>query len=169
MTTVFTESDLQISISDAVNARKFDDSDRELQNCMKAVDFIIELSDRYLFIEFKDPQHPRATPQARQEFINNIVSGGLDEDLKYKYRDTFLQEWASGRADKPIYFLVLICWDALTPWELLRRTDSLREKLPVKGPNSWTRPIVEDCGVFNLASWNARFPNLPITRLSSQS
>ncbi len=169
MTTVFTERDLQLSIDGAVNARKFDDNERELQNCMKAVDFIIELSDSYLFIEFKDPQHPQATPQARQDFINSIESGGLDEDLKYKYRDTFLQEWASGRAEKPIYYLVLIGLDTFTSSELQRRTDSLREKLPVERPASWTRPIVQDCAVFNLDSWNERLPNFRVTRLSSQS
>ena len=104
MTLVFTERDLQLSIASAVNARKFDDNDRELQNCMKAVDFIIELSESYFFVEFKDPQHPQATPQARREFIISIESGDLDEDLKYKYRDSFIYEWASGRADKPIYY-----------------------------------------------------------------
>ena len=168
MTTVLTERDLQISVNNALNARKFDDLDRELQNCMKAVDFIIELSDSYLFIEFKDPQHPQATPQARQEFINTIDSGGIDEDLKYKYRDSFLHEWASGRANKPIYYLVLIGLDTFSSSELQRRTDSLREKLPVQGPDSWIRSIVEDCAVFNLSSWNERFPNFQVSRVSAQ-
>ena len=169
MTLVFTERDLQLSIASAVNARKFDDNDRELQNCMKAVDFIIELSESYFFVEFKDPQHPQATPQARREFIISIESGDLDEDLKYKYRDSFIYEWASGRADKPIYYWVLIWLDTLTSSELQRRTDSLREKLPVKGANSWIRSIVQDCGVFNLNSWNERFPDFQISRVSSQA
>ena len=167
MTTLFTESDLQIAISGAVNARRFDGQDHELQHCMKAVDFIVEFSDRYLFIEFKDPQHPHATQQARQEFIGTIESGALDEDLKYKYRDSFLYEWASGRADKPIYFLVLIGFDTFTSLELQRRTDSLRGKLPVERPASWTRPVVTDCGVFNIATWNRNFPDLAVRRMSS--
>ncbi len=169
MTTVFTESDLQISISNAVDARKFDDHDHELQNCMKAVDFIIELPESYLFIEFKDPQHPQATVDAQRKFIESFKSGSLDEELKYKYRDSFLYEWASGRADKPIYYLVLIGLDTLKSADLQRRTDSLREKLPVNIPDSWIRPIVKDCVVFNLASWNERFVNFPVGRVSSQA
>ena len=105
MTNVLREMDLEISVDDALNVRKVDDPNRELQHCMKTVDFIIERQDSYYFIEFKDPEHPLATAQARREFIDGIDSGGLDEDLKYKYRDSFLNEWASGRADKPIYYL----------------------------------------------------------------
>lgn len=44
--TVLKEGDLQITIGDAINARKFDDANHGLNNCMKAVDFIVELLDR---------------------------------------------------------------------------------------------------------------------------
>ena len=67
---------------------------------MKAVDFNVERTDSYLFIEFKDPQDPRAKAQARKEFSRNFKRGKLDEDFKYKYRDTFLYEWAAGRVEK---------------------------------------------------------------------
>ena len=169
MTTVLTERDLQITINNAVDARRFDGQDHKLQHCMKAVDFIVELPDQYLFIEFKDPQHPAATPQARREFINTIESGELDEDLKYKCRDSFLYEWASGRAEKPVYFLVLIGLDSLDSTQQQRRTDSLRGKLPVEIPDVWNHPIVYGCGVFNIESWNARFPELQVKRLSLQA
>ena len=170
MTWVFTERDLQITISNAEDARRFDDPDNHrLTHCMKAVDFIIELSDRVLFIEFKDPQHPQATQEARQEFVNSFQSGNLDEELKYKYRDSLLYEWAVERVDKPIYFMVLIAIDTLTAADLDKRTNDLKRKLPVQKPASWTRPISQDCGVFNLALWNASFPDFQVSRLSSQA
>ena len=174
MTTVFTESDLQLTIDNAVNARRFDGQGHGLLHCMKAVDFVVELSDRLYFIEFKDPQHPHATAQARQQFIIDIESGGLDEDLKYKYRDSFLYELACGRVNKPVYFLVLIGLDSFDSTQQQRRTDSLRGKLPVEVPASWTHPIVQGCivqgcGVFNLASWNQQFPDLQVRRLSVPS
>ena len=100
--TVLEEGDLQITIGDAINARKFDDANHGLNNCMKAVDFIVELLDSYLFIEIKDPQAPQTPEQSRNEFLRRLRSGELDEDLKYKYRDSFLYEWASGRANKPV-------------------------------------------------------------------
>ena len=55
----FTERTLQIDIADAIGGRKFDGADHGL-TCMKAVDFIVELEDRYLFIELKDPDDPEA-------------------------------------------------------------------------------------------------------------
>ena len=36
---------------------------------MKAVDFIVERTDSYLFIEFKDPQDPRAKAQAPERIL----------------------------------------------------------------------------------------------------
>ena len=167
MTVVLAERDLEISIDNALNVRKVDDPNRELQHCMKTVDFIIEPHDSYYFIEFKDPEHPLTTAQSRRDFIGDVESGGLDEDLKYKYRDSFLNEWASGRADKPIYYWVLIGLTTLSTSELQRRTDSLRRILPVQAPTSWIRPVVAGCGVFNIATWNRNFPELAVRRLSA--
>ena len=168
--TVLREGDLQITINDAIKARKFDDeASHRLSHCMKAVDFVVELSDRYLFIEVKDPQDPRAPQGASHQFIQQFQTGKLYEDLKYKYRDSFLYEWAAGRADnKPIDYLVLIALDDLDRSHLLRGQEELQRKLPLQGPGSrpWTRPIVRGCGVFNIASWNQRFPKYPVERLS---
>ena len=164
----FTEGNLQIDIADAIDGRKFDGDDHGL-TCMKAVDFIVELEDRYLFIELKDPDDPQATPERRKKFIEKLRSGGLDEDLKYKYRDSFLYEWASGRADKPIDYFVLIALDRLEDGQLLRRKEALQQKLPQHGPGGrpWQRDIVRACGVFNLESWNRTLPRYPVNRVGT--
>ena len=96
--TVLTERNLEITIDGAVKAWKFDDEAHGLSHCMKAVDFIVELADRYLFIEFKDPQAPQAHERDRNRFIRQFKGGELDEDLKYKYRDSFLYEMGSGES-----------------------------------------------------------------------
>ena len=166
--TVFVEGDLQIAIDDAVAARRFDDDNHGLSHCMKAVDFIVELPDMYLFMEFKDPDNPRARPENRREFIQGFQGGELDEELKYKYRDSFLYEWASGRADKPVRYYVLVAIDDLTEADLQARTEDLRRKLPATGLASWSRSIVEDCYVFNIRSWNRHLSDFPVSRLSSQ-
>jgi hypothetical protein len=166
----FTEGDLQIQIKGVVDARKFDEpSSHGLNNCMKAVDFIVELNDSYLFIEFKDPQAPGAKGKAQQKnFIQDFQSGKIEEALKYKYRDSFLYEWASGKADKPIHYLVLVALDTLTKVELGKRTDALKNMLPLQKSRSspWPRPFVASCRVFNLATWNQQNVDLPVTRLS---
>ena len=122
---------------------------------------------RVLFIEFKDPDHPRATDGDREKFIERLRSGGLDEDLKYKYRDSLLYEWASGNAGKPIYYWILIGMDRLTEAELLARTDDLKRKLPLYGPRSeaWTRPICGGCMIFNIRTWNRNLPDFPVMRI----
>ena len=162
------EGDLEVTIEGELDARKFDDHFHGLAHCMKAVDIIVEFADRYLFLEFKDPQHPHAPQQNRETFVQEFKGGELDEQLKYKFRDTFLYEWASGRANKPVHYFVLIADDALSDVELLSRSDALGGKLPLKGPKSglWVRRIVESCVVFNIESWNRSLPRYPIKRLN---
>ena len=168
-----TEGDLQLTINGAIAARKFDDdSSHELSHCMKAVDFIVEYPDFYPFIELKDPQNPNASPPSQKDFIQRFKSGQLDEDLKLKFRDSFLYEWAAGRADdKPVHFLVLIALASLRQADLDRRTGALQKKLPLHGPpsGSWIRPPVRSCTVFNITAWNKRFSDLTVTRLSAEN
>ena len=136
---------------------------------MKAVDFIVELEDRILFIECKDPDHPCAHPDNRNAFLKRMQSGALDSDLKTKYRDSFLYEWGSGRVSKPIYYLVLIGASSLSEAELLARTDALKRQIPVIGPGNkpWKQPFVAGCGVMNIETWNRSLPQFPVSRRSA--
>ena len=164
----FSEGNLKLDVPDALGGRKFDGAGHGLSHCMKAVDFVVELADRYLFIEMKDPEeHPQAPPAARKAFMRKLQSGRLDKDLKYKYRDSFLYEWAAGRADKPIDYFVLIAVEALDAALLANRKSALERQLPLRGPpgRPWIRPLVRSCAVFNLASWKRRFPSYPVTRV----
>lgn len=163
------EGDLKISLPATVKARKFDDeATHGLSHCMKAVDFILELKDRVIFVELKDPDNPSATPQDSAEFIKKFLSGSIDSDLQYKYRDSYLYELASGRAEKPIYYYVLIGAKALREADLLARTDALKKKIPMSGPNgkSWKKPFVAGCAVMNLLAWNTALPMYPVSRVS---
>ena len=165
--TTLTERNLRITFPRGTRARKFDERETHGLSCMKAVDFIVEETDRILFIEFKDPDDPRATKARREKFIEKFSSGGLDADLKYKYRDTFLYQWASDKIDKPIHYWVLVAAKNLTTLHLTRRTDALRRELPLCGPPSggWRRPIVTDCMVFNLHTWNKYLQHYPVERV----
>jgi hypothetical protein len=163
------EGDLQITLPAGAKARKFDEKTTHgLSHCMKAVDFIVELEDKALFIELKDPEHPNAPAQNRAAFLENFLSGGLDNDLKLKYRDSWLYEYAEGRAKKPIYYLVLIGASTLSDAELLARTDALKRQIPMPGPSGrpWKKPFVAGCAVMNLAAWNKAFAHMPASRVS---
>lgn len=131
MTTLI-EGNLRITFPPGAMARKFDEPETHGLSCMKAVDFIVEENDRILFVEFKDPDDPRATVASRDDFIRQFSSGGLDTDLKYKYRDTFLYQWASENIEKPIHYWVLVASQNLTTVDLTRRTDALKRELPLE-------------------------------------
>ena len=166
--TVFEEGNLQVTFNGVVGARKFDDDSHGLNHCMRAVDFIVELTDRYFYVEFKDPQHPQAPPGAAEEYRARLMSEQIDEEFKYKFRDSFLFELGLSRADKPIHYLVMIALDTLTGADLIRRQEALERKLPLRGPGEqpWRRPFASSCAVFNLESWNRSLPDYPITRLT---
>ena len=134
---------------------------------MKAVDFVVEEDDRILFIEFKDLEHPNAPEENRIKDFEEFQSRNLDKELKYKYRDTFLYEWASDNVNKPIYYLVVVAIDSLSEAALIGRTDDLKRKLPLNGPPSgkWKRPIVTDCMVFNIETWNKHQRRFPLSRI----
>lgn len=158
---VFTEGSLEITFNNVLNAEKFE---AHGLTAMKAVDFLVELHDRYIFIEFKDPEQSDPNSSV-MEYADNFKSGGLDQDLKYKFRDSFLFRWAERRPYKPCYYYVLVALRWLSTADLDRRTNALRQSLPVGTPLSWVRSIVDDCAVFNIASWNRTFPDYPVRRL----
>lgn len=166
--TVLAEDDLQITLPAGVVGRKFDDEvDHGLSHCMKAVDFIVELSDRTFFVEFKDPENPNAKPKDSAAFLKKFMSGTIDNDLKTKYRDSWLYEYAEGRTKKPIYYLVLIGASTLSDAELLARTDALKRQIPMSGPGNraWKNSFVAGCAVMNLASWNKSLAHMPASRV----
>lgn len=166
--TVLAEDDLQITLPQGIAGRKFDDeANHGLSHCMKAVDFIVELVDRTYFIEFKDPENPNAKPKDGAAFLKKFMSGAIDSDLKTKYRDSWLYEYAEGRVQKPIYYLVLIGASTLSDAELITRTDALKRLLPMNGPadRPWTYPFVAGCAVMNLAAWNKVLAHIPASRV----
>lgn len=163
------EGDLKVTLPVGVEGRKFDNETHGLSHCMKAVDFIVELNDKIIFVELKDVDSPSASENKdRNKFLSKFLSGGIDSDLQYKYRDSYLYELASGRANKPIYYYVLIGAKALSDADLLARTDALKRNLPVYGVNSkpWKKPFVAGCAVMNLLAWNKVLPMYPASRLS---
>ena len=155
------EGDLRIALPSAARVSKFDDpATHGLSHCMEAVDFVVELEDRTLFLEVKDPDDPRAGSRDRRRWAARFKSDGLDQDLVQKYRDSFLYQWALGRVQKPIHYGVLVGLEQLTDADLLSRADALRRKLPIDVPTStgWVRFPVAACHVFNANSWNRSLP-----------
>ncbi|MDP2983492.1 MAG: hypothetical protein Q8O92_09215 [Candidatus Latescibacter sp.] len=165
------ETDIRIDFQTALSVRKFDNLNHGLSHCMKAVDFIVELSDRILFIEIKDPENPNALQRNRNKFIKELESDKLiKSSLVPKCRDSFLYEYCMERIHKPFHYYVIIGLDSLSDAELITQSDLLDRNIPITGSSMipWKRSFIKKSHIFNLRTWNSIFKEFPITRLSHQ-
>ena len=167
------EGDIEIAFPSKVGWRKFD-ADYGLSHCMKAVDFILEYEDKTLFIEIKDFANPNVPREGREKPIEKHNAENRAEKitnvLTYKYRDSFLYEWASGRTQKPVHYYVLIAAHGLDKALLVTINDTLNRKLPIKGPasNPWKRSLAATCLVFNIETWNEHVADCRVARVSEK-
>jgi hypothetical protein len=159
---ILQEGTLQFDFAGAIDAFKFDEQDRSsvsfhgLSHCMKAVDFVVEYADYYLFVEIKDPSIPAryGTPQDKNELIRNLTT---------KFRDTFLYRWAEQKVDKPVRYQCLVELDNAQTLYLM---EQLKRQLPTeKQPARWQVPLALSCAVSNQTTWNNTFPNIQVTRV----
>ncbi len=156
------EGSLQFDFKEAKDAFVFDTEGKGhpschgLSHCMKAVDFIVEYEDHYMFVEVKDP--PKASCYADEGTRDKLIGS-----LVTKYRDSLLYRWAEGKLDKPIRYYCLVELDNALVVNLL---DKLKQRLPMlKTPSTWKKNVVEQCAVLNQATWNHIFKDIPITRI----
>ncbi|MCP5331434.1 MAG: hypothetical protein H7A05_09400 [Pseudomonadales bacterium] len=159
---ILTEGTLQFDFVGAIKAFKFDEQDRTLltyhglSHCMKAVDFVVEYVDHYLFVEIKDPsnQNRYGTPQDKADLLKNLTT---------KFRDTFLYRWAENKLDKPVRYQCLVEVDNAQTLYLMNQ---LKNQLPTtKQPARWSQPLAQLCAVANRTTWNATFPNIQVSRI----
>lgn len=168
MTVSFVEGALRIRGPDATRLRKFDDVNAHtFLGPMKAVDFIVELDNYTIFLEIKDPDNPNADSAAQAKFAQRLYSGSLDEDLKYKFRDSYLYEWSRTATQHPIVFVVVIQYKSFVSVHRLTRQEQLRKKLPARhqAPSNWLQFYLEDVLVMDCQAWNRQFPSYRIDRI----
>ncbi len=162
--TVLAENDLEFDFSAAMEAIIFDDDALHNPSTIKRVDFIAEFNDRFVFIEVKDPDMPgAANPEA---FKTKLLTGNLIPDLAGKYRDSLWFRSLSGKATKPIHYIVLISMASLEPALLLAKQDELKRSLPITHKD-WSVPCAAGCAVLNLDQYKKQFGANSVRRLSA--
>ena len=159
---ILMEGNLEFDFKGALNAFKFDEQDRTspnfhgLSHCMKAVDFVVEYDDHYLFIEIKDPTDPARYNSARDKTE-------LIKTLTTKFRDTFIYRWAEDNLDKPVRYQCLVELDNAQTLYLMNQ---LKNQLPTtKQPARWNHPLAQLCAVCNTETWNRTFANIQVARV----
>ena len=176
-----TEGDLKFNFPDAIAAMQFDGDEHGLSHCMKAVDFIVEFANYFLFVEVKDPELPpalalkaaahvvEARKQAITDFTRKFQSGNLRNELVTKFRDTFIYRWAENRLEKPIHYFVLLELPSVDKTFLGPELQRLRGGIPYSSPGlpckRWTNSIAGECQLLDIESWNRNL-KWPIERLS---
>ena len=163
--TALTEGDLKFDFTNAIDAFCFDDDAFHGNHAMKRVDFIAEYEDKWVFLEIKDPDNPRAAnPNA---FKQKLLSGNLIPDLAGKYRDSL---WFRALSDKlgskPIHYIVLLSMASLDPALLLIQQDRLHKALPLTH-SEWCMPFAQACLIFNLAQFQSVFGADSVRRISA--
>lgn len=164
----FIEKDLELLPEPGLNVIKFDEPYTHglTGYDMKAVDYIIEFTEFYVFLELKDPDAPDARSRNKQDFINEFKSDTLKTSLSKKYRDSFIYRWAQDRVDKPIHYYVIVCSKSLVSVDYGILTDKLKKYLPQQYNKTWKRKLAAKCIVAPIKVWNTEFPNCKIRRRS---
>lgn len=160
------EGAIRIDLPAGCTARRFDGVGHGMSQCMKAVDFILDTPTARIFLEIKDPD-AAVSPQTAVEYAETLYFGRLDSDLYYKYRDSWLYLYATGKLKKkPHYYFVLIGLSTLSTDSIYRRSNALQQKTSVEGPSGpWAKPFVDQVYVFNIDSWNRNFPEFQAVRV----
>lgn len=163
---ILQEGTLRFNFTGAINAIKFDEQDiaaancHGLSHCMKAVDFVVEYDDYYLFVEIKNPKN-------FNRYVTERDKLSLIKDLTTKFRDTFLYHWAEDKLNKPIRYQCLVELDNAQTLYLMNQ---FKKQLPTdKLPKRWQRPLSNLCAVTNLSTWNMTFPNIQVSRVAGDA
>ncbi len=162
--TVLTEDDLEFNFGSALDAIVFDDDSLHKPSTIKRVDFIAEFNDKFVFLEIKDPDRPgAANPEA---FRTKLFGGNLIPDLAGKYRDSIWFRTLSGKATKPVHYVVLLSMASLEPALLLAKQDELKRSLPITHTD-WSAPCAQSCVILNLEQYKKQFGADSVRRLSA--
>ncbi|MGL5753740.1 MAG: hypothetical protein ACRCYC_00230 [Paraclostridium sp.] len=130
------------------------------------VDFITELNNEVLFIEYKNSNIPNAVrPEA---MLKKIIEKPekFYASIAKKYYDSLLVLWScrGNEKDKPISYIFLI-EDKLID-EVMRKKlkAKIKNQLPfnLKG-DQILREVISKFEVYNLKEWNREFPHIKIT------
>ncbi|WP_053062253.1 hypothetical protein [Desulfovibrio sp. TomC] len=164
------EDGLQIDFVGAQHVMKFDQNNpdqpdyHDLQN-MPRVDFIVEMENAIFFIEVKDPGRPDAIDVGGAKLLKKIVEGTLEASLIEKYLFSFFFRWAERRLEKSVHYVSLITLESPLLQPII---DGLERQLTNFSKKSvrWDREPLASCQVHNIETWEAMFPDWPVTRLA---
>ena len=165
-------AELLFEFQDDVEWEELDKQGVKLPTRMKFVDLVIERETEVLLIEIKDPSHSRSPDGERRRYLKRLSDNSiLTQELTPKARDSYLFLHLMERDSKPFKYIVLFGLDAFTPeiqkGLLLNFKDRLFDDIKCETYEPWKRKHIQDCAVLTADSWNKKYPEMPVTRLSA--
>jgi len=156
----FIERKLKFGFPDYVVVRRPEKESVRRSECeLKAVDFVLELPDKMLFVEVKNPKRgPRESEEEYKARLRDVESKDAEwKAFVKKFRDAFVYEAARSRLTFPVEYIVLINIDEV---DILQ---SLQERL------DWCLPVFDDSAkmiskvaVVNVDAWKKYMVEFPI-------
>ena len=162
----FREGELHVDFTGCIRAERFD---KNPLSGPKAVDLIVEETDKTLLVEAKDPCYSSSQQHTGyHKWVKNFNSGHLiNRELVPKCRDSCLFLRKSKRDKNPFYFIAVLgveCLSAIDNALLLTQQDKLRSQIYQASNKSWNKQIKE-CSLLSVPQWHTHLPY----RLSRQT
>jgi hypothetical protein len=127
----FREGRFSFDFEKSLSASK---ADLPYLNGLGGVDFVVELEDRFIFVEVKDLDNKRVPSNERLEWIEKLKitkDNPFLNDLGVKFKDTVLRKWAKNvELDKPVYYIIILQFDAIDALQKTKLAEDLSGKLP---------------------------------------
>jgi hypothetical protein len=168
--TTLDEKELRFTFPSGWLAEHFDAPGRATIDHFQPVDFVVELSDRILFIEVKDPSNTKAPQEEREGFIRKMKSKELThKQLVPKARTSWAFLRLMKRAEKPITYIVVIGAEALRidPPLWLNLTDRLKERLAKEIDVPWPLQYIDSCIVVPASELSIHLPGVSVQRIGA--
>ena len=166
------ERELSFTFPDDWAAEHFDAPGRASIDHFQPVDFVVELAERTLFIEVKDPSNSRAPQSEREDFVQKMKSKELThKQLVPKARTSWAFLRLMKRAEKPITYIVVIGAEALRidPLLWLDLTDRLKERLAKETEVPWPLQYVDKCIVIPATDLSRHLPGVSVQRIATSA
>lgn len=142
----------------------------ELANSLMVndVDFITEIDDQVLFIEYKNAEVSNAVnPDAMFEKIN---TDKFISNISKKYYDSLLLFWGTGndKSESKIKYILIIQHPKIDLRVRKQLRNKIREKLPMlRKDKRIIKGFISEFEVYNLNEWEEKFNNIKISKVES--
>lgn len=165
----FTEGKYIFNFEKSMNAYI---ADKPTYSGLLRVDFIVELEDKYLFIEVKDIEHEKTKSEYKENLLNELKIEKRNPFLmrmSSKFKDTILYNWAKNQYfKKPVFYIIILQFEALNAESRGRLSEKLLSFLPtcLKNEDFLNNVKIKKCKIINIDEWNNDYKDFPINIVS---